>query len=496
MQYNTPYSNPYTCYLGMVEIDNEYKVFGILPEDRRRHVYIIGKSGMGKSTLLENMILQDIYLGHGVCFIDPLGDSCLSILDRIPNFRLKDVIYFDPSNTKYSLGLNLLDIKENESPALIVAEIMSIMERVWSGAWSARMEYILSNALLALIDIGGHNLMGALKMFSDQKFLEKIALQCQNMLVRNFWLNEYKQFPPAYKIEAVAAIQNKIGQLFANEMICNILGQTNSTIDFDDIMNNNKIFICNLAKGQIGESNCNLLGSIIVTKLQLSAMKRINISEKNRKDFYFYIDEFQNFINDSFISILSEARKFRLNITLAHQYLGQITSEESEKIRQAIFGNIGTIISFQIGHEDAEKICKEMGLDENYQYFTGLDIGQILIKESIQSKQLSTIFANTLLPLYTDFRGNLESVKEVSEKNWARPIAVVTKEIKEYYKREPVDNAKTRRAQRRHAERMANINNTDNDDTSDNLTNLTQDTTFEEIMEDSLMSNADNFRED
>lgn len=444
-------------YLGLVDIEGVDKTFGILTGDRRRHTYILGKSGMGKSTLLENMILQDIYAGHGACYIDPLGDSAQSILDRIPSYRTQDVIYFNPSDRENCIGINLLETKDNESASLITAEIMSIMERIWSGAWSPRMEYIMSNALLALIDVGDQTLMGTLKMFGDQKFMEKVAQVCNNIIVKNFWQYEYKQFPPAYKVEAVAAIQNKIGQLFANKLIANIIGQVKSTVDFHDIINNRKILICNLSKGQIGESNCNLLGSLIVTKLQLAAMSRATIAEQERRDFYLYIDEFQNFINDSFVTILAEARKFRLNLTLAHQYLGQLDGEESDKIKQAIFGNVGTLITFQLGQMDAETMGKEMQI-ENINYFQDLDVGQILIKPSIDSKQVSTFFANTLTPMYMEFSGNLESCISISRNNWTRAIDEVEQEIVEYYRKEPVDNAKTRRAKKRAEERYKRIN--------------------------------------
>jgi hypothetical protein len=450
---------PYINYLGLTEIEGEHKIFGVKANDRRRHTYIIGKSGMGKSTLLENMILQDIFQGHGACYIDPLGDSAVAIMDRIPKYRHKDVIYLDPTNSHYSIGLNLLDVENNVPTSLIVDEIMSIMERIWAGAWSARMEYILSNALMALIDIKGQTLLGALKMFSDNAFLDKVAAQCQNIIVKNFWNNEYKQFPPNYKTEAVAAIQNKIGQLFSNELLMNILGQIKSTIDFNDIINNKKILICNLAKGQIGEGNSNLLGSLIVTKLQMATMARSAIAEDKRFDFYLYIDEFQNFVNDSFVTILSEARKFRLNLILANQFLGQLVStEDKDKIKQAIFGNVGTIISFQLGQQDAEEMAKEMQIsEENQKYFQDLAVGQILIKPSINFKQVGTFFAYTLPQLYTEFEGNYEECRKLSIKSFTRPSTEILKEIKAYYKSEPVDNAKSRRAMKRKLERDEKI---------------------------------------
>jgi hypothetical protein len=453
---------PEINYIGLVDTDDDSKVFGVKEIDRRRHTYILGKSGMGKSTLLENMILQDIYQGKGCCFIDPLGDSAIAIMDKIPKYRHKDVIYFNPADRENSMGLNLLEkINDQFSPSLIVADIMSIMERIWSGAWSARMEYILSNALLALIENDEpHTLLGVLKMFNDQKFLEKVVEDCENMIVRNFWNSEYKQFPPSYKIEAIAAIQNKLGQLFANELIRNMLGQKKSTINFDDIVNNRKILICNLAKGQIGDGNSNLLGSLLVSKILMSIMARVNIKEKERVDFYLYIDEFQNFVNDSFRTILAEARKFRLCLTIAHQYLSQLDSKEDKQaMRDAIFGNTGTIITFQLGQGDAEIVGNEMGiLEENHKHFLNLSVGQIIVKQSVDFKQLDPFVAYTLPRLYNDFSGNFEECMHMSNANYSREKEEVEKEINNYYKPEQgAENSKTRRADKRRLEREEKI---------------------------------------
>ena len=426
--------NDYIGYIAQTELDGVTKTFGLTSDDRRRHVYMLGKSGMGKSTMLENMVLQDIYAGHGVCFIDPLGDSAVSILDRIPNHRLSDVVYFNPGDQDYPLGMNLLEVKAGESVNLMASEIMSVMARLWEGAWSARMEYILSNTILGLMDMRGQSMLGILKVFNNNDFMKEMTNTVNNIIVREFWTREYVQFPPNYRAEAVASIQNKIGQLFANDILCNILGPVESTINFSDIMNNRKIFICNLAKGRIGEGNCNLLGSLIVSKLQLTAMARVDIPESERADFFFYIDEFQNFINKSFITILSEARKYRLNLTVAHQYLGQIGGEEAEAIQQAIFGNVGTIISFSLGQADAETIGKELEFEEeNYKYFKDLEKGQVIIKPTIRAKTLPAFYATTLPPLYQEFRGNLSKAINVSRNLYSKTSVDVTESIKAYY---------------------------------------------------------------
>ena len=425
------------CYFGMVEMDNITKSFGMLREDRSRHTYILGKSGVGKSTLLENMILQDIYAGNGVAFIDPLGDSAEAIIDRIPNYRLKDVVYFNPYDVEFPIGVNMLEAGENEPKHLIASNLMSVMQRLWAGTWSARMEYILNNTILALLDTPGNSLLGVMKMYSDKQFRKFIVDQTDNLIVKSFWENEYPSFSENYRNEAIAAIRNKVGQFFASKLIRNMVGQLKSTINFREIMDGQKIFIANLSKGRLGEDNSNFLGSILVTKLQLAAMSRVDIPESQRKDFYLYVDEFQNVINDSFATILSEARKYRLNLIIAHQYLRQLEDENGKsKIKDAVFGNVGTMIVFQVGVEDAELLAKQFsitnGNNEPAEVFLNLDRGQIITKLFVQSKSLDAFSANTLPPLYTDFTGSRQYVQQYSRQQFSRPQAEVEAEIEGY----------------------------------------------------------------
>jgi len=425
-------------FLGLTEIEGVTKTFGILPDDRRRHMYIIGKSGVGKSTLLENMILQDIYTGKGVCFIDPLGDSAENILDKIPAYRHNDVVYLNPGDIDFPIGINILEAQNGEPNYLLASELMSVFKKIWVGAWSGRMEYFLNNAVLALLDVPGNNMLGISKIFTDKQFRKFITEKCQNLMVKYFWEEEFANFPDNYKREAAGSIINKINQFLANDMMRNIFGQQKRGINFRQIMDQDKILIVNLAKGRIGEENARLLGSLLVTKIQMAAMSRVNIPAEKRHDFYFYVDEFQNVISESFSTILSEARKYKLNLILAHQYLGQLTETENTAVEHAIFGNVGTLITFQIGYNDAEQFERlffpKSQKGEAIPTFLGLDRGQILAKLYVQSKNTDTFFANTIPPMFEEFTGSAQTVVEISRKTFARPRKEVETEIENYFK--------------------------------------------------------------
>lgn len=411
---------PDICYFGQVSDRGLSKKFGILQDDRRRHMYILGKSGMGKSTLLENMILQDIYNGHGVCFMDPHGDSAEFILDRIPSWRKNDVIYFNPADMDNPIGFNMLEAQRGEQPFLIASGMMAVFGRIWAGMWSSRMEYILNNTLLALLDTPGNTLLGVVRMLTDKDFMTKIVNNCQDPMVRSFWIKEFGSFNDKYRTEAIAPILNKIGQFFSTDLIRNILGQPKSTIDFRDIMDNKKILIVNLSKGKIGEDNSTLLGSFIVTKLQLAAMSRVDIPENARNDFYLYVDEFQNFTTDSFATILSEARKYRLCLILAHQYIAQLTESGNEKVRNAIFGNVSTMVTFRVGTDDAEFLEKEYEPIFTGSQLLGLNKYQITLKLSINGKPSLPFIANTLPPLFEEQVGSIDSVLAQSQERYAK----------------------------------------------------------------------------
>ena len=440
------------CYIGtrtILKSDKDtisnlqnVEVFGVQTEDRRKHFYILGKTGTGKTTLLTNMILQDIYNGLGVCFIDPHGDSSEYILDRIPPHRHKDVIYFNPADIEYPIGLNILESQRGEAGFLITSTLIAVFNKIWQGTWSSRMEYILSNTLLTLLENEGNTLLGVVKILTDEKYRRKIVARVNDPLVKNFWQLEFAKFNEKYRQEAVAPILNKIGQFFSNEVIRNILGQSKSTIDFRDIMDNKKILIANLSKGRLGEENSDLLGSLLISKLQIATMSRVDTPENQRQDFYVYVDEFQNFTTDSFAGILSEARKYRLNLILAHQYIAQLVESGTVKVKNAIFGNVGTIIAFRLGSSDAKEITNEFSQVIDADKLMNLQRSKVGVKLSTEGQLSKAFIASTLPPLFDQISGQLETVVASSRKNYARKRKAVREEIMTYLKEvdRPIDN--------------------------------------------------------
>jgi CxxC-x17-CxxC domain-containing protein len=338
---------------------NQERVFGIKKDDRRRHMYVIGKTGMGKTNLLENMAIQDIRSGNGVCFVDPHGEAAEKLLKAIPANRINDVVYFNPADSDFPIAFNILEAVSEDKKNLVASGMMGVFKKIWPDVWSARMEYILNNTILALLDYPGSTMLGVNRMMSDKDFRKRVYPKIKDPVVKSFWINEFDKWEDKFRKEAVAAIQNKVGQFLSSAVIRHIVGQPKSSIDLFDIMNSKKIMIVNLSKGRIGEDAMRLLGGMLVTKIQLAAMERVDIIEEQRKDFYLYVDEFQNFATESFANILSEARKYRLNLILAHQYINQLIFDGNSTVRDAVFGNVGTLISFRVGAEDAEHLEKE-----------------------------------------------------------------------------------------------------------------------------------------
>lgn len=327
--------------------------FGIKAKDRTRHIYVIGKTGMGKSTLLENMAVQDIKNGNGLAFIDPHGQTAETLLDYIPEERIDDVVYFAPFDTDNPVSFNVMEDVGPDKRHLVVSGLMSVFKKIWVDAWSARMEYILSNTLLALLEYPDSTLLGVNRMLSDKEYRMRVIENITDPAVKSFWVDEFLKYNERYMQEAGDAIKNKIGQFTSNPLIRNIIGQPHSSFDIRKIMDDKKILIMNLSKGLVGEQNANLLGSMLTTRIYLAAMSRADRTAEEMKaapNFYFYVDEFQSFANATFADILSEARKYKLNLTIAHQYIEQM----EEEVRNAVFGNVGTIISFRVGPFDAE----------------------------------------------------------------------------------------------------------------------------------------------
>ena len=396
-------------------------------------MYIMGKTGTGKSVLLKNLALQDIYNGDGVCLVDPHGEFIEDILDRIPEHRLKDVIYFNPADMDYHIGFNVLELPDPKYKHLVASGLMGIFTKMWANVWSARMEYILNNAVLALLDTPDSTLLGIPRLLVDKTFRQKIVSNIKDPVVRAFWIHEYESWQDKFRSEAIAPIQNKVGQFLSTNIIRNVVGQKKSTIDIFDLMNNKKILLINVSKGRIGEDNSSLLGAMFITKIQLSAMERVRIAEEERQDFFLYVDEFQNFATDSFASVLSEARKYRLDILLAHQYIGQLVTPTSTKVRDSVFGNVGTMVIFRVGAADAEFLENEFTPEFVIQDIVNLPNYSVYTKLMIDGITSRPFSAHTLPPLdIPSPPGIKERIIESSRRLYSRSRAEVEREINEW----------------------------------------------------------------
>lgn len=327
--------------------------FGIKSKDRDRHMYVIGKTGMGKSTLLENLAIQDLRNGEGFAYLDPHGGSVERLLEYVPKDRIQDVVYFAPFDMENPIAFNVMEDVGYDKRHLVVSGLMATFKKIWEDAWSARMEYILTNTLLALLEYPDATLLGVNRMYTDKAYRQKVVDNVKDPVVKDFWTKEFANYGDRYTQEATPAIQNKIGQFTGNPLIRNIIGQPKSSFDIRKMMDEKKILIINLSKGLVGETNMRLLGSMLTTRIFLSAMSRADLPAEELArlpNCYFYVDEFQNFANETFAEILSEARKYKLNLIIAHQYIEQM----EEEVRDAVFGNVGTTVVFRVGPFDAE----------------------------------------------------------------------------------------------------------------------------------------------
>jgi len=406
---------------------NERRRFGIKTDDRRRHMYLIGKTGMGKSVTLENMIFADIQAGHGVAVVDPHGDLAEKVLDFIPSSRINDVIYFNPADIDYPIAFNILEKVDPHYRHLVASGLIGVFKKIWADSWGPRLEYVLRNAILALLDYPDSTLLGINRMFIDKEYRKKVIAKIQDPVVKAFWAEEYAKYSQQFAVEAVAPIQNKVGQFLSTSLIRNVVGQVKSTIDIREIMDKGRILILNLAKGRIGEDASGLMGAMMITKIQLAAMSRVDIPENERKDFYLYVDEFQNFATESFANILSEARKYRLNLILAHQYIEQL----NEVVRPAVFGNVGTIIVYRVGAADAEELVKEFTPRFTEEDLVNLPKYNVYIKLMIDGVASDPFSAVTLGPVYQNF-GNREKIIAVSRERYAKPREIVEDKIRRW----------------------------------------------------------------
>jgi CxxC-x17-CxxC domain-containing protein len=412
---------------------NKRTKFGIKTDDRRRHIYVVGKTGMGKTVLLENMAIQDIQKGRGVAVVDPHGEFAEKMLEFIPSNRVNDVVYFNPADLDHPITFNVMEQVDPEYRHLVASGLMGVFKKIWPDVWSARMEYILRNTILALLEYPGTTLLGINRMLADRDYREKVLERVSDPGVKSFWTNEFAKYPDRFREEAVAPIQNKVGQFISTPLIRNIIGQVKSSIDMREIMDKSKIFIVNLSKGKIGEDASQLLGALVVTKLQLAAMSRVDVPEAERKDFYLYVDEFQNFATEAFANILSEARKYRLCLILAHQYIAQLEEMtdkgKTTKVGDAIFGNVGTIISFRVGAADAEFLEKEFLPEFSADDLVNLNKYNVYLKLMIDGAASKAFSATTLPPFPKSEKSSREKIIKVSQERFTISREEIEKKI-------------------------------------------------------------------
>lgn len=406
-------------FFAKTEYKNHLAVFGMKKGiDRLRHTYILGKSGTGKSTLIGRMAINDIQHGEGVAFVDPHGDAAEILLDYIPESRIKDVAYLDPSVPGKSFWMNPLYVKTPSQGEMVASSIVSIFSKLYGNSWGPRLEYILRNTLLTLVYKPETTLADVPRILTNKEFREKECLiHVTDPVLVNFWRDEYDKYSEKFQTEAIAPILNKVGQFVTSPTIRDIINHPKSTVDFEDMMNTGKIIILNLPQGKIGEDNAALLGAMFISQIQIAAMNRANIKEEDRKEFFLYVDEFQNFATSSFVKILSEARKYKLGLILANQYIAQLP----EEIQNAIFGNVGTVMSYVVGAQDADRIMKELNNLYTADDLVGLGKYQLAMKLSVDS-QMSQPFSSYALPLPDTYTHQKEKVLEFTFDKYYRKI--------------------------------------------------------------------------
>lgn len=415
--------------LGKTNFRGSGHMFGIKTLDRRRHIYIIGKTGMGKSTLLENMIFSDIQAGRGCAVVDPHGDLADAVLDFVPSHRTNDVVIFDPSDREFPVAFNMLENIDPSLNSIVCSGLVGIFKKIYGESWGPRLEHILRNTILSLLMYPNTTMLGIPRILQDPKFRGQVVRKITDPIVKSFWDNEFNKLEPRQRIEAISPILNKVGQFLSSPIIRNILGQPKSAVDLRFAMDKGKIVVVNLSKGKIGEDTSSLLGAMMITKFQLDAMSRANVPEKDRKDFYLYVDEFQNFATDSFATILSEARKYRLNLTMANQYIAQMPDE----VRDAVFGNVGTIMSFQVGFDDAEYLSGQYGEEVLPNDLVSLSKYTAYSRLLIDGMPSKTFSLDTLAPPnLEDEEGRREKIIRLARERYSTDREVVEDKIRRW----------------------------------------------------------------
>jgi hypothetical protein len=398
-------------------VSDDPKLVLLHPKDRAQHLYVVGKTGLGKSTLLRNLILQDLHAGHGVGLLDPHGDLAREVLELVPRSRTNDVVYFNPGDLEWPVGLNLLPAVAPDAAHLVVSGVLSAFRGIWGDSWGPRLEYILGHALAALLDHGGLTILALPRLLNDDAFRDKVGRKVKDPVVRAFWREEYARYERRFRLEAIAPIQNKVGRLLANAPLRNIFGQVRSRFDPAIVMDRRRIFVGNLAKGVIGEDASNLLGALLVSRFQWAAMARASEYGKVRRSFYLYIDEFQSFATEALASILAEMRKYGLALTLAHQYLDQLP----EPIRQSVFGNVGNLIAFRVGERDARVLEEDFGGDVKAGNLVSLGRHEAFARILDEGRVAMPFRLSTLPPVHVTGQARSELVIRRSRERYGRP---------------------------------------------------------------------------
>lgn len=404
--------------------------FGLMREDRRRHLYAVGKSGSGKSKLLEKLIADDIIHGKGVCVIDPHGDLIQAALHHIPKERYDDLVYFNPSDLDFPIAFNPIENVGREYKQQVTYSLIEIFKKFFGGDWSPKIEHVFRFTILALLDFKQATLMSVQKMLTDRPYRQMIIEHIQDQVVKKFWANEFSSWSEKFDNEAIVPLVNKLGQFLANEMVRNIVAQAKNKVDMDDIMNNSKILLIELSKGKLGDENSSLLGSLLITKIQQEGMKRAFMEENKRADFYLYVDEFQNFSTKTFDDILSEARKYRINLTVSHQFLGQL----SQNAKETVFGNVGSMITFRMGADDAAYLAQEFAPRFSGHDIMNLDVRALYVKMSIGGST-PPAFSATTVRVDTPEKSPEEYRRliDMSREKYAVPIEKVMAEFELLY---------------------------------------------------------------
>ncbi len=406
------------------------KRFGIKEKNRRGHIYIIGKTGTGKTSLIANMASSDISQGNGLAILDPHGDLAESLLHHVPKERIRDVIYFNPGELEYPIAFNPLENIPKDFHHLVVSGLISVFKKIWSEFWGPRLEHILRYSLFTLLEYPDATLLDITRLLTEAGFRNKVLSYVTGPEIRAFWTFEFDKYSQWLRSEAVAPILNKVGQFLTSLPLRNVVGQRKNTFSLKDVMDTGKILIVNLAKGKVGEDCSSLLGSMIVTEIFLSALSRANVPEEKRKPFYLYVDEFHNFVTISFADILSECRKYGLNLVLANQYINQL----HEKVRDAVFGNVASIITFRVGAEDAKYLAREFRPTFEETDLMNLPNYHIYLRLMIDGVT-SQPFSATTLPFERDGNSSAEEIIQMSQVKYGRSRKEVEGEILMKYQR-------------------------------------------------------------